>query len=90
MSAQRAIVRGRVQGVGFRFFAERAARDLGIRGWVRNLSDGSVETLAVAGEDALRSYFERLKKGPFGSRVDAVDVTDVAEPQNGSSFEITR
>ena len=90
MSARRAIVRGRVQGVGYRYFAERAARELGVRGWVRNLPDGTVETLAVAEEDALRRYFERLSKGPLGSRVDAVDVSDVAQPPTLTSFEITR
>jgi acylphosphatase len=90
VSAQRAIVRGRVQGVGYRFFAERAAREIGVRGWVRNLPDGTVETLAVAEEDALRRYFDRLRKGPLGSRVDAVDVSEVAEPPQVSSFEITR
>jgi acylphosphatase len=81
---------GRVQGVGFRFFAERAARELGVLGWVRNLPDGSVETLAVAEDDALRRYLDRLRKGPLGSRVDAVDVTEVPEPPQVSSFEITR
>ena len=45
MIARRAIVSGRVQGVGFRFFAERAARRAGVRGWVRNLEDGRVETV---------------------------------------------
>jgi acylphosphatase len=90
VTARRAVVRGRVQGVGFRFFASRAARELGIRGWVRNLPDGSVETLAVAEEDSLRRYIEKLSRGPLGSRVDAVDVSDVAEPASFSSFEITR
>lgn len=90
MTARKAVVRGRVQGVGYRFFAERAARELGVRGWVRNLPDGTVETLAVAEEEDLRRYFERLRKGPLGSRVDAVDVLDVAEPPQLSSFEITR
>jgi acylphosphatase len=89
--ARRAIVRGRVQGVGFRFFAERAARDLGIRGWVRNLPDGSVETLAVAEEDALERYFARLRKGPLGSRVEGLEISE-ADAESGafSSFEITR
>jgi len=85
-------VRGRVQGVGFRFFAERAARELGIRGWVRNLPDGSVETLAEGEDEAVQRYLERLRKGPLGSRVDAVDVTealDAAAPGH-TSFEITR
>jgi acylphosphatase len=91
VTARRAIVRGRVQGVGFRFFAERAARELGIRGWVRNRPDGSVETLAVAGEDALARYFERLGKGPLGSRVDGVEISE-ADAESGTfpSFEITR
>ncbi len=83
-------MRGRVQGVGFRFFAERAAREFGIRGWVRNLPDGSVETLAVAEDEALQRYLDRLGKGPLGSRVDGVDVTEVPEPPQVSSFDITR
>ena len=90
VTARRAVVHGRVQGVGFRFFAERAARELGVRGWVRNLPDGTVETLAVAEDEALRRYFDRLRKGPLGSRVDAVDVSDVAQAPTFSSFEITR
>ena len=89
MTARRAIVRGRVQGVGYRFFAERVARDLGIRGWVRNLRDGTVETLAEGEDEAVNRYLDRLRKGPLGSRVDAVDVTDAAE-QGLTSFEITR
>jgi acylphosphatase len=78
--------------VGFRFFAERAARELAIRGWVRNLPDGSVETLAEGEDEAVQRYLERLRKGPLGSRVDAVDVTelpDAAAPRH-TSFEITR
>jgi len=77
LTARRAIVRGRVQGVGFRFFAERAAREFGIRGWVRNLPDGTVETFAEGEADAVAGYLEKLRRGPLGSRVDAVDVTDV-------------
>ena len=87
--AQRAVVRGRVQGVGYRFFAMRAARELGLNGWVRNLPDGSVETLAEGEEAALTQYVTRLRYGPLTSRVDGVAV-ESAEPQGLTSFEITR
>jgi acylphosphatase len=87
--ARRAVVRGRVQGVGFRFFAERAARELGISGWVRNLSDGSVESVAEGEEEDVRRYVERLRAGPRAGRVEAVEVEDVAA-RGFSSFEITR
>ena len=88
MTTRRAVVSGRVQGVGFRFFAERAARDLGVRGWVRNLPDGSVETVAEGEEDAVSGYLARLRTGPGGSRVDAVAVDELA-PQGLTAFEIT-
>jgi acylphosphatase len=88
VTARRAVVSGRVQGVGFRFFAERAARELGVRGWVRNLPDGSVETVAEGEEDAVSRYLARLKAGPRASRVDEVAV-DELPPQGLTVFEIT-
>lgn len=89
MSARRAVVRGRVQGVGFRFFAERAARELGLGGWVRNLPDGSVETFAEGADEAVGRYIEKLRRGPLASRVDAVDVAE-AVAEGRTKFEITR
>ena len=89
MTARRAIVQGRVQGVGFRFFAERAARELGVRGWVRNRPDGTVEALAEGEDAALQTFIERLKRGPLSSRVDRVEVAE-EPPQGFSTFEITR
>ena len=89
MTARRGIVRGRVRGVGYRFFAERAARELDVRGWVRNLPDGTVETLAEGEDEAVARYFERLRQGPRGSRVEAV-VEEEASASNFLSFEITR
>ena len=89
MTARRAVVRGRVQGVGFRWFAERVARELGVRGWVRNLSDGTVETIAEGEDAAVAAYLARLERGPHGSRVDAVVVEDSKE-SGFSRFEITR
>ena len=85
-------MRGRVQGVGFRYFAERAARELGIRGWVRNLPDGTVETLADGDAEAVAKYMDRLRRGPLGSRVDAVEVSEApaAAAEKFTRFEITR
>ena len=89
MRARRAIVTGRVQGVGYRFFAERAARDLDLRGWVRNLPDGSVETVAEGEEEAIARYFDRLRQGPRGARVEDVAEEDLSI-RGFMSFDITR
>jgi acylphosphatase len=87
--ARRALVSGRVQGVGFRFFAERAARAAGVKGWVRNLPDGRVETVAEGEEKAVARYLEQIGRGPFGGSVSGVDVED-REPEGFERFEITR
>ena len=87
--ARRARVHGAVHGVGFRFFAQRAARELGVKGWVRNLTDGSVETLVEGEAAAVAEYLARLERGPASARVDRVDVEAVV-PQSLSDFEITR
>jgi acylphosphatase len=89
MSARRAVVSGRVQGVGFRFFAERAARKAGVFGWVRNLPDGRVETVVEGSDDAVERYLAEIRKGPHGSRVTDVAVED-RQPGRFESFEITR
>ena len=89
MIARRAVISGRVQGVGFRFFAQRAARENRIRGWVRNLPDGSVETVAEGDEDAVALYLESLRRGPMGARVTGLSAVEVPE-SNYTSFEITR
>lgn len=88
MTCRRAVVSGRVQGVGFRYFAERAARKAGVAGWVRNLPDGRVETVVEGSDAAVDAYLAEIRKGPFGSRVSDVTVED-APPENFPSFEIT-
>ncbi len=61
------IVRGRVQGVGFRYFARHEAIELGLCGWIRNLRDGGVETEVEGSKTALNEYLLRLQEGPsFG------------------------
>jgi acylphosphatase len=87
--ARRATVVGRVQGVGYRFFAERAAQELGVRGWVRNLPDGKVESVVEGEEDAVSRYLARLREGPRMGRVTDVRVEE-AVWTGFESFEITR
>lgn len=86
--ARRAVVSGRVQGVGFRFFAERAAREAGVAGWVRNRPDGTVETVAEGEVEAVARYLDRLRAGPGGSRVTSL-VDEEADVKQYRSFEIT-
>jgi acylphosphatase len=86
--ARRLLVSGRVQGVGYRWFAMRTAQELGVCGWVRNLPDGRVEALAEGSEDQLDRFVERLRKGPIASKVQEVDALD-AEPSGLTSFEVS-
>jgi len=66
------LVKGRVQGVGFRWFVHREASELDLKGWVRNTEDGAVEIVAAGTEENLSELRASLKRGPRGSRVDAV------------------
>lgn len=68
-----AVVHGDVQGVGFRYFVQRRAQEAGIRGWVRNRPDGSVELLAVGGRAALERLLEQVSRGPGLAEVARVD-----------------
>jgi acylphosphatase len=86
--ARRFFVRGRVQGVGFRWFVEREAQILQIAGWVRNDPDGSVEVLAIGTPEQLADLRSRLQEGPRAARVDDVEES-VAEPVAGlNSFQV--
>ncbi len=87
---QHFLVKGRVQGVGFRWFVHREAAEIGLRGWVRNTDDGSVEILAAGEPDQLKDLQLALAKGSRGSRVDEVieHTLDEAEGAALKSFEI--
>ena len=79
-------VRGRVQGVGFRYFVEHSAKALGLRGWVRNVDDGSVEVYAVGAAAQLSDLAGLLRQGPRWAEVRGVDESEAAwEPHSGFS-----
>ncbi len=84
-SARRWLVTGRVQGVGFRAFVERTARDIGVTGWVRNLDDGRVEAYAVGTPEQLDELAAQLHQGPRLSEVRGLEQIE-AEMQQLSSF----
>jgi len=88
IEARRFLVRGRVQGVGFRWFVEREAHILGIAGWVRNNHDGSVEVLAQGTRDQLSGLRSRLGQGPRAARVDNVEEFEARATASISSFRI--
>lgn len=76
---RRYLVKGRVQGVGFRWYVQREAGTLGLRGWVRNTSAGHVEVLASGADHELHALYAALKRGPRGARVDTVEVHEAPE-----------
>jgi len=85
-----AIVVGRVQGVGYRYFVLDQAASLGLSGWTRNLPNGTVEVLAQGGADALNHLLAALHRGPSGGRVDRVDSQLRGSTETYSGFRITR
>src|SRR3954471_10779264 len=86
--SRRFVVRGRVQGVGFRWFVEREAHMLGIAGWVRNNSNGSVAVLAMGTREQLLGLRWRLRRGPRAARVDDVEESDSKPIEGLKSFRI--
>lgn len=85
--AKKIIVRGRVQGVGFRFTTTQLARELGVTGTVWNASDGSVHIEAQAEESVLKKFIAKVgdSPSPYG-RVDSVDISDIAVSEKRNKF----
>lgn len=75
------LVKGRVQGVGFRWFVQQEAWEIGLRGWVRNTNDGHVEVIAAGSPEDMAELRGTLRKGSRGSRVDAVVEHELAESE---------
>lgn len=81
-------VRGRVQGVGYRFFAQEAAEALGVTGWVRNGWNREVEVEAQADPQTLRLFCDRLREGPVLARVADIDMHEIQTVTDESGFEM--
>jgi acylphosphatase len=87
------VIRGQVQGVGYRAWAEITALELGVEGWVRNRRDGSVEAVLAGSEEVVLTMVELCRDGPPGARVEAVDqreagAIDLALRRPGELFSI--
>lgn len=79
---------GRVQGVAYRFYAEKYARRLSLSGWVRNLDDGRVEVLAEGPAPEIEAFLDRLREGPSLARVERFDVRREAATGEFRDFRI--
>jgi len=86
--ARRLEISGKVQGVGFRYFVTHCARRQGLRGWVRNRSDGSVEALLIGEEAAVAAATEQCRRGTPLGRVDRLDAAPAQD--DGSTDFIER
>ena len=86
--ARRVLIGGRVQGVGFRFFVNRAASIEGLHGWVRNLPDGRVEIRAEGESAALERFEWQVRQGPPAARVEEFDTTDIGASGHDTGVSI--
>ncbi len=83
------LIKGRVQGVGFRWFVHREASELELHGWVRNTEDGDVEIVAAGTPEDLTDLRASVKRGPRGSRVDRV-IEHQLDEREGKELEAFR
>jgi len=86
--ARHYLISGRVQGVGFRFFAEAQAAVEGVHGYVRNLPDGRVEALVEGDEESVERVEHALRRGPAGARVESVLVEAVPPSGRATGFSV--
>lgn len=82
------ILTGRVQGVGFRYYAKYKAEELGISGWVRNTSDNKVEIEATGEQDKLEIFIDWMKTGPTRAIIKTVSVIEITPMRNFTNFNI--
>jgi acylphosphatase len=87
------VIRGRVQGIGFRAWTEITALELGVEGWVRNRRDGAVEALFAGSEEVVLTMIELCRNGPTGAYVKTIDqrdagTEDLALRRRGELFSV--
>ena len=87
------VIRGRVQGIGYRAWTEYTALERGVQGWVRNRSDGSVEALFAGSAEVVAAMIEACRQGPPGARVNAIDQreadpSELALRRRGEQFSV--
>jgi len=82
------IVSGKVQGVFYRVFTKQKADSLGLKGWAKNLADGSVEIMAQGSEEKLNEFLKFLKNGPTTAKVDSIKTEWLNADKKFSAFEI--
>ncbi len=90
MVGKHIFLHGKVQGVGLRYHTHEKARELGVRGWVRNLDDGRVEAIAFGEPEALEKLVQWLHQGTSAANVTKVEVVDVQKDFLGKDFSIRR
>ena len=86
--ARRYRLSGRVQGVGFRYFTQRLATEIGVTGWVKNLEDGTVESQVAGSQEQIDLFKAGLTEGPAESRVDQIDERELNHIPSWSRFDI--
>ena len=82
------LISGKVQGVGFRAFTEQKANELAVKGWVRNLRDGRVESIMQGAPPAVEKLLQSVKSGPTSARVDALEVKEEKIGQKFPDFKV--
>lgn len=88
MKRARIIITGLVTGVGFRSYTRNYAKEIGLKGYVKNLRDGTIEVVAEGYDKQFQTFLQLLRKGPLGAKVKNIDV-DWQEPRNEfEGFEV--
>ena len=87
-SAIQLIIKGRVQNVGYRYWARSLASQLGLRGWVRNTAEGNVELLAIGPAADLDQYIDACRIGPSAAKVTDIEINDIQAPNAVQGFVI--